>query len=79
MYKYLQMIYGIKFEDDFSYYIHKRRIDRKIKCSVSEEKINHRLLSIPFDQICEDNIEYKNLIQARILEENIEKTLDARL
>lgn len=77
--KYLQLIYGINFNSKYSYYLNKRKIKNKVKCSINEWNIAQTLLRIPLKEINNDNEEYKRLVTMRILEEDLEKTLDSRL
>lgn len=76
---YLQMIYGIKFQDNYGYYLEKRNIGKKMRCSKNEWNLAQSLLRIPFVNIKPDNEEYIKLVSARILEEDFEGTLDKRL
>jgi hypothetical protein len=76
---YLQMIYGVQFLDKFDYYLGRRRVGRKMRCSRNEWNIAQTLLRIPMKDISPDNEEYVNLVTARILEEDFEATLDTRL
>lgn len=76
---YLQMIYGIRFQDDYDYYLERRKTGKKIKCSINEWNIAQSLLRIPMKEINNDNKDYYELIKTRILEEDFEMTLDSRL
>lgn len=76
---YLQMIYGVKFQVNYDYYLRRRRTGKKMKCSINEWNIAQTLLRIPMSEISPDNEEYTNLIKARILEEDFEAKLDSRL
>lgn len=76
---YLQMIYGINFQDDYQYYLSRRKVGTKMRCSTNEWNISRHLLSIPLSEINSDNDKYVKLIKARILEERFEETLDTRL
>lgn len=76
---YLQMIYGLRFQDDYNYYLEKRRVGKKMNCSINEWKIAEAILKIPYDSISSENQEYTNLIRTRILEEDFEAQLDTRL
>ncbi len=73
------MIYGINFNSKYEYYINKRSISKKIKCSINEWNIAQSLLKIPQINLNEDNKEYYDLIKARIMEEEFEMSLDKRL
>ena len=55
---YLQMIYGVKFQSDFEHYISRRRVGRKIKCSINEWNIAQSLLRVPMKDISPENEEY---------------------
>lgn len=76
---YLHMIYGWNFYLDYAHYFGKRRIDKKMKCSINEWEIAQQLLRIPYKDINKDNKEFKNLFMARLREEEIEEKLDSRL
>jgi hypothetical protein len=77
--KYLQLIYGVNFTHKYSYYLNKRKVNNKVKCSINEWNIAQTLLRIPYDTISSNNKEYKDLVRMRILEEDLEKSLDSRL
>lgn len=76
---YLQMIYGVNFRDKYDYYLEKRRVAKKLKCSINEWNIAQALLHIPLAHINSSNEEYQALIRMRILEEDFEAQLDTRL
>lgn len=76
---YLQMIYGVRFQEDFDYYMKKRGIKKKMRCSINEWNIAQSLLRIPMREISPDNKQYVDLVTARILEEDFEASLDTRL
>lgn len=76
---YLTLVYGIDFQDRLEEQIAKRNIKGKLKCSINDWAINHKMLATPYQQIHEENYYFKNLILDRILEENIENQLDNRL
>jgi hypothetical protein len=76
---YLQMIYGIKFQMNYDYYLRRRGIRKKMRCSINEWNIAQSLLRIPMKDIHPDNEEYVRIVTARILEEDFEATLDSRL
>lgn len=76
---YLQMIYGVNFNRNYSYYLERRRVGKKIKCSINEWNIAQSLLRIPMSEISEENKTYTGLVRARILEEDFELELDSRL
>lgn len=77
--RYLQMIYGVQFLPEFDYYLGRRGIRKKMRCSINEWNIAQALLRIPMSEISPDNEEYVRLVTARILEEDFEATLDSRL
>lgn len=76
---YLTMIYGIDFIENFKRNINKRKIDSKLKCSISDWMINWKLLQIPYHEINSENYKLKNLVLDRILGETDENKLDMRL
>lgn len=76
---YLQMIYGVNFQSNFEYYLERRRVKKKIDCSINEWNIAKALLKIPANQITINNPEYVELVTKRILEEDFEAKLDSRL
>jgi len=76
---YLQMIYGVRFQSDYDYYLRRRRIGKKMRCSRNEWNIAQTLLRIPMSEISSKNEEYCTLVKKRILEEDFEATLDSRL
>lgn len=77
--EYLTMIYGVKFMEDFSRYLKKRSIKRKLDCSINDWMQNWELLKIPYASIHEDNYYYKNKMYDRIQRESIGSQLDPRL
>ncbi len=77
--RYLQMIYGIRFLSNYDYYLGRRGIGRKMRCSINEWNIAQSLLRIKMNDISPDNAEYVRLVTARILEEDFEAKLDSRL
>lgn len=76
---YLTMIYGVDFIPDYDRYIKRRRISRKIDCSINDWMQNWELLQIPLATIDSENYHYKNLICDRILGEMETGKLDSRL
>lgn len=77
--KYLTMIYGIDFMENFKRNINKRKIETKLKCSTNDWMINWKLIQIPYQEIHSENYKLKNLVLDRILGESIENKLDMRL
>lgn len=76
---YLTMIYGIGFIPEYDRYIKKRRISKKVDCSINDWMQNWELLKIPHSNINSENYHYKNLMCDRILGEIEGNQLDARL
>lgn len=76
---YLTMIYGVDFQDDLVRQIQKRNIRGKLACSKNDWALNHKLLSVPYADIHQENFYYKNLMLDRILEEEAEHALDPTL
>jgi hypothetical protein len=76
---YLQMIYGIRFQDDYEHYLSKRKVGKKMRCSRNQWNIAQSILKIPMDEIGPGNEEYFELLRKRILEEDFESKLDGRL
>lgn len=70
---YLQLIYGIKFNQNYQYYLTKRKIERKLKASIEDYRIHCAL------NVCEDAAERRKLYFAALGQEGYEKTLDNRL
>ena len=77
--KYLTMIYGVNFYDQYGYYLYKRNIDKKLECSINDWTLNHELLKVPYNEISKENFFLKNLVLDRILGEKAEAGLDVRL
>ncbi|TWP22849.1 hypothetical protein ETU10_09640 [Apibacter muscae] len=77
--RYLTMIYGINFLEDYQYYLNKRKINKKLECSINDWMINWDLLKVPYTQINKENYYFKNLVYDRIMGERVEGTLDLRL
>lgn len=77
--RYLTMIYGINFLEDYPYYLNKRKINKKFECSINDWMINWDLLKVPYTQINKENYYFKNLVYDRIIGERVEGTLDLRL
>lgn len=77
--QYLHLIYGVNFGVDYDYYIDRRKVGKKIKCSINEWNISQQLLRINEKDISKDNDAYVNLIINRIKEEYYENQLDTRL
>ncbi|MBP6661233.1 MAG: hypothetical protein KA174_11160 [Chitinophagales bacterium] len=76
---YLTMIYGVDFIERLPVNIGKRKISKKLECSINDWMINWQLLKIKYNTINKENYLLKNLVLDRILGEQIESTLDTRL
>lgn len=77
--KYLTMIYGVNFHEQYDYYLYKRKIDRKLECSINDWMINWELLKVKYKDINKENYLLKNLVFDRIMGERAEAGLDMRL
>lgn len=77
--QYLTMIYGVDFHEQYSAYLNKRNIGRKLECSVNDWMLNWEILKVKYKDIHTENYLLKNLVFDRIMGERIEATLDARL
>lgn len=77
--QYLTMIYGVNFQDQYDYYVHKRNIGRKLECSINDWMLNWELLKVPYNEIDKENYFLKNLVFDRIMGEKAEAGLDTRL
>jgi len=69
----------VDFQDRLEEQIAKRNIKGKLKCSINDWAINAKLLQTPYNEIHEENYEFKNLVLDRILGEEVENQLDSRL
>lgn len=76
---YLQMIYGVRFQDGYDDFLKRRAVGKKMKCSINEWNISQAMLRIQYRDIGPKNQEYVDLIIKRILEEDFESKLDIRL
>jgi hypothetical protein len=76
---YLVMIYGIDFRTNYAHNFQKRKISRKLDCSVNDWMLNRELLKVKYADIHKDNYVLKNLVFDRIMGEQVESTLDIRL
>ena len=76
---YLVMIYGVDFQTNYPHYINKRRITRKLQCSINDWMLNWDMLHVKYADIDKENYLFKNLIFDRIMGEQAEVTLDTRL
>jgi hypothetical protein len=77
--RYLTMIYGVTFNEQYDYYLSKRNISRKLECSVNDWTLNHEILKVNYRDVHAENYLLKNLVLDRIMGERIEATLDHRL
>ena len=77
--KYLTMIYGVNFLEEYERNMKRRNIKRKLSCSINDWMINWKLLQIPYYKIQPENYYYKNLMLDRIHGETQENKLDKRL
>ena len=77
--QYLILIYGVDFQTNYDHYFQRRKISRKLECSINDWAINWKMLNVKYADIHEDNHLLKNLLFARIMGEQVESTLDVRL
>lgn len=76
---YLVMIYGIDFQTNYTQYLQKRKITRKLECSVNDWMLNWEMLKVKYKDIHKENYYLKNLLFDRIMGEQAEAMLDIRL
>ena len=76
---YLTMIYGVDFMEQLPANIGKRKISKKLDCSINDWMINWSMLKIKYNTIHKENYLLKNLVLDRILGEYEENKLDTRL
>ena len=76
---YLVMIYGMDFKAKYDYFIERRKISKKMECSINDWMINWEMLNVKYADIHNDNYLLKNLLFDRIMDEQVEATLDIRL
>jgi len=77
--QYLVMIYGIDFQTNYAHYLERRKISRKLSCSINDWMLNWELLKIKYSDISKENELLKNLVVNRIMGEQVEAMLDSRL
>jgi hypothetical protein len=77
--QYLVMIYGIDFQTNYQHYFDKRKIGRKLECSINDWMLNWEMLNVKYADIDRENYLMKNLVLDRIMGEQVEATLDIRL
>ena len=73
------MIYGVDFQTNYDYNLQKRKISRKVECSINDWMINWEMLNVKYADINTENYLLKNLLFDRIMGEQMEATLDMRL
>jgi hypothetical protein len=77
--QYLVMIYGIDFQTNYHHYFERRKIGRKLECSINDWMLNREILNVRYSDIDKENYYLKNLVLDRIMGEQVEATLDIRL
>jgi len=77
--QYLVMIYGVDFQTNYDYNFQKRKIARKVECSINDWMLNWEMLNVKYADINKENYLMKNLLFDRIMGEQVEATLDIRL
>ena len=77
--QYLVMIYGVDFKSNYAKYFERRKINKKIDCSINDWMLNWELLKVKYADINSENYLLKNLILDRIIGEQAEATLDNTL
>lgn len=79
--RYLTIVYGADYKNELKLHklITRKRIDRKVKLSISEWEIGKRMLEIPYNSISKENEHYIQALSEMILEERKEREIDPRL
>ena len=77
--QYLVMIYGIDFQTNYHHCFERRKIGRKLECSINDWMLNWEMLNVKYKDIDKENYYLKNLVFDRIMGEQVEATLDIRL
>ena len=77
--QYLVMIYGIDFQTCYDKNLQKRKISKKMECSINDWMLNWEMLNVRYADINKENDHLKNLVFNRIMGEQIETALDSRL
>ena len=77
--QYLVMIYGLDFYPNFEQHFQKRRITKKLDCSINDWMLNWEMLNVKYSEIDKENYYFKNLVFDRIKGEQVESSLDVRL
>lgn len=76
---YLQLIYGVRFQELFNYYHEKRNVKWKMICSTEDYELTRQLIRLNKDELVKTNKKYKQLLTKLVDNEGIVKTLDSRL
>lgn len=76
---YLQLIYGVGFNDRYQYHLEKRNVGTKLKTSIKQYEIARQLVNIPLNQCVSENKRYVELLYQAIDADEFVKTLDTRL
>lgn len=76
---YLQLIYGVRFQELFNYYHEKRNVKWKSICSTEDYELTRQLIRLNKNELTPNNKKYRQLLTKLIDNENIVKTLDTRL
>jgi len=77
--QYLVMIYGIDFQTNYALNLQKRKITKKLDCSINDWMLNWEILNVKYVDIDKENYYLKNLVLDRIMGEQVEAGLDIRL
>jgi hypothetical protein len=77
--QYLVMIYGIDFQTNYSHNLSRRKISRKLECSINDWRLNWEMLNVKYADINKENQYLKDLVLNRIMGEEVEDKLDIRL
>ena len=77
--QYLVMIYGIDFHTNYSHNLSRRKITRKLDCSINDWRLNWEMLNVKYTDINKENQYLKDLVFNRIMGEEVEEKLDIRL
>jgi hypothetical protein len=73
------MIYGVDFQTNYDQHLRKRKIVRKLECSINDWMLNWEILNVKYKDISKENYLLKNLVYDRIMGEQLESKLDIRL
>ena len=77
--QYLVMIYGVDFQTNYEQTLQKRKISKKLECSINDWMLNWEMLNVKYTDIDKENYSLKNLVLNRIMGERVESALDIRL